>query len=77
MYNTDLRFDCLQSPNWQRHPSFTDMETGAQRGDDVVRVVSPFDDIDGVSGNDEITAGGGDDVVYGQRGDDIMYVVTL
>lgn len=62
-----------QGPNWHRHTAFRNTTTN--KGDDVVRVVTMYDNMDGTSGADVIYGGGADDVIHGQRGDDQMYVL--
>lgn len=64
----------VQDASWQRYPAFQDPVLGGPRGNDVIRLNTPFDDIDLIAGDDRVvSAGGGDDIVYGQRGNDNMY----
>jgi Ca2+-binding RTX toxin-like protein len=73
-YNNHCFFP-MQDASWQRYPGFVDVALQTMRGDDVIRLNTPFDDIDLISGNDQVvSAGGGDDIVFGQRGNDTMYV---
>ena len=57
------------------YPNATD--AGVAVGGDVVRIVSPYDDMDSMGAADTIYGNGGDDTVYGQRGNDIMYVFNV